>query len=298
MEFVKYQHLERLGTTEVQNIELGECYIFPKIDGTNASVWKDSNGVTCAGSRNRKLTLEKDNGGFLEYVSNNSEINSFLFNNKGLRLFGEWLIPHTLKTYRDDTWRKFYVFDVMDSNGKYLHYEDYKPLLEHYNLNYISPISIIDNPSEKQIFRELEKNDYLIQDGKGKGEGIVIKNYSFVNQFGRTTWAKVVSSEFKENNRKEFGASKIKGLSSIEKEIVDKFVTKGVTEKTKAKITLLNNGSFVSKDIPRLLNTVFYELVTENAWEFIKINKFPVIDFKKLKAYTFDRVKELNKTLF
>jgi hypothetical protein len=29
-EFRKYQHLERFGTSEVQNIELGDCYVFPK----------------------------------------------------------------------------------------------------------------------------------------------------------------------------------------------------------------------------------------------------------------------------
>ena len=33
MNFRKYQHIERFGTTEVQDIEIGECYIFPKIDG-------------------------------------------------------------------------------------------------------------------------------------------------------------------------------------------------------------------------------------------------------------------------
>ena len=36
-EFKKYQHVERLGTSEVQGIENGMCYVFPKIDGTNAS---------------------------------------------------------------------------------------------------------------------------------------------------------------------------------------------------------------------------------------------------------------------
>ena len=41
MEFKKYQHIERLGTLEVEGIELGTCYVFPKIDGTNGSnlVW-------------------------------------------------------------------------------------------------------------------------------------------------------------------------------------------------------------------------------------------------------------------
>lgn len=39
MEFRKYQHVERFGTVETENIQVGVCYIFPKIDGTNSSVW-------------------------------------------------------------------------------------------------------------------------------------------------------------------------------------------------------------------------------------------------------------------
>ena len=40
MDFVKYQHVERLGVDEVDGIELGVCHVFPKIDGTNSSVWQ------------------------------------------------------------------------------------------------------------------------------------------------------------------------------------------------------------------------------------------------------------------
>ena len=38
--FVKYQHIERFGTQETEGIENGTCYVFPKIDGTNASLWQ------------------------------------------------------------------------------------------------------------------------------------------------------------------------------------------------------------------------------------------------------------------
>lgn len=37
MEFNKYQHIERFGTDEVENIEFGRCFIFYKIDGT---IWR------------------------------------------------------------------------------------------------------------------------------------------------------------------------------------------------------------------------------------------------------------------
>lgn len=32
MSFIKYQHLERFGNTEVEGIEVGTVYVFPKID--------------------------------------------------------------------------------------------------------------------------------------------------------------------------------------------------------------------------------------------------------------------------
>ena len=60
MEFKKYQHIVRLNDTNAEGIDVGECYIFPKIDGTNSQVWLDDDGNLCAGSRNRKLTIESD----------------------------------------------------------------------------------------------------------------------------------------------------------------------------------------------------------------------------------------------
>ena len=77
MEFQKYQHIERFGTDEVDGIELGECYVFPKIDGTNSSVWLED-GQIKAGSRNRELTLENDNAGFYNSVINDERIKGFL----------------------------------------------------------------------------------------------------------------------------------------------------------------------------------------------------------------------------
>jgi len=68
MKFQKYIHLEKFKTTEVENIEIGKCYIFPKIDGTNASVWIDNDCIQ-TGSRNRCLSIEKDNAGFCAWAT-------------------------------------------------------------------------------------------------------------------------------------------------------------------------------------------------------------------------------------
>ena len=134
MEFKKYQHLERFGNDEVEGIELGKLYIFPKLDGTNAQVWLDDEGNIKAGSRNRELTLEKDNAGFYKFVLENENIKKYLEKHPTHRLYGEFLVPHSLKTYREDAWRRFYIFDVCldkeDGSVEYIPYDIYKPLVE------------------------------------------------------------------------------------------------------------------------------------------------------------------------
>ena len=39
MMFKKYTHIVRFGHDEVEGIEDGTCYVFPKLDGANASIW-------------------------------------------------------------------------------------------------------------------------------------------------------------------------------------------------------------------------------------------------------------------
>lgn len=307
MPFKKYQHIERLGATEVQNIELGECFVFPKIDGTNASIWVED-GQIQAGSRTRHLTLEADNAGFLAWALKDKNIKSYLEANPTHRLFGEWLVPHSLKTYRSDTWRKFYVFDVTtdktleeilnesDSEINYIPYDVYKPLLQDHGVDYIPTLCKITNGSYEQFVNQLMNNIYLIEDGKGNGEGIVIKRYDYVNKYNRQAWAKIVTSEFKEKHAKEMGSPEIKGKSLIEEEIASKFVTQSLVDKEFSKIELECGWS--SKLIPRLLNTVYYSLVKEDCWEFIKEHKNPTIDFKRLQHFTFTQVKLKRPDLF
>lgn len=294
-QFMKYQHIERLGTSEVEGIEIGTCHVFPKIDGTNASVWLQD-GVVHAGSRNRELSAESDNAGFHAWATQDPRILAVLTARPDLRLFGEWLVPHSLKTYREDAWRRFYVFDVMACDGTYLPYDEYAQLLADHGLDYIPPICTIRNGEYDQFASQLAQNVFLVQDGKGAGEGVVIKRYDFRNKFGRQTWAKIVTSEFKEKHAKEMGAPAHASRALVEQEITETFVTTALVEKEYAKIVAESGWS--SKMIPRLLNVVFYCLVKEDSWEFVKAHNFPTIDYKRLKHFTFARVKEIRPELF
>ena len=296
MNFYKYQHIERFGTDEVLNIDLGVCYIFPKIDGTNSSVWNNESSVK-AGSRNRELTLDNDNAGFCDAILYDENICKFVLDNPLFRLFGEWLVPHSLKTYRESAWKQFYIFDVMDSENEYLSFDAYESLLKEYNLNIIYPLAKIKNPSLDQLYGLLNTNNYLIKDDAGSGEGIVIKNYKYRNKYGRQTWAKIVRSEFKEENRKVMGVKETSGTSLVEQEITDRYVSKHLIDKTYEKIRNDKDG-WTSKYIPQLLNTVYYDLIKEETWNFLKFHKNPTIDFRKLHYLTILKIKELKPELF
>ena len=293
MQFKKYQHVERFGTTETNGIEQGMCYVFPKIDGTNSQLWWN-NGLQ-AGSRNRHLESFNDNAGFYNWALTQVMFTKFFADYPTLRLYGEWLVPHILRTYEKTAWERFYVFDVMYNEDDYLEYDIYKEVLDKYGIEYIPPICKVENPSYDRLINQLEKNGYLIEDGKGVGEGIVIKNYDYKNRFGRAVWAKIVRNDFKAKHSKCY-VTEIKEKKLVEQEIVSKYVTQTLVEKEYAKIA--NGEGWTSKQIPRLLNTVYYCLVKEEGWNFIKEFKNPTVDYRRLNLFTINQVKETMPHLF
>jgi len=294
--FIRYMHIERLGTDETENINMGTTFVFPKIDGTNSSIWKEDSKIF-AGSRNRELTEEKDNANFYKTILADENIKNFFNDFPDWRLFGEWLVPHSLKTYNSSAWKKFYIFDVIDAEHQYVPYNTYKDILPKYNLEFIPCIAKVHNGTYEQFINILNQNQYLIEDGKGLGEGIVIKNYEFKNKYGRVTWAKIVRSEFKDLHRKTMGEHVVEGKKIIEDEIVEHLLTKAMIEKEYEKIKLIEKG-WSSKLIPRLLNTVYHEFIVEEMWNIVKKHKQPKIDFKTLQFFTNKKIKETLKELF
>lgn len=303
MEFKKYQHVCRLGTQETEGILQGKCYIFPKIDGTNSSVWLDDNGELCAGSRNRMLGLGKeDNRGFYGAMLKDSNIEAYLKAHPTHRLYMEWLVPHSLRTYNDDAWNKAYIFDVCVDNGdelSYLPYDEYAPLLDEFDLLYLKPLMVVDNPTMDHIKECVNNNTYAIKTDMGCGEGIVIKNYDYRNKYGRIVWAKVLHDEF--NNRPNSKA-KVSRLDQdsyeVEENIVNNFCTPNFIEKEYAKIISENPFLERKKVIPMLLGKVWYELINEEAWNFVKKYKNPTINFKVLNNMVINKIKEVKVDLF
>ena len=294
--FIKYQHIERYGTDEVDGIQSGMCHIFPKLDGTNAQCYMGNNELKF-GSSKRLLSLDFDNAGFMAQMLKDERIKAFFNDYPDLRLFGEFLVPHSLRTYKEDAWREFYIFDVIELKfegetpiPRYLEYEEYLAITSKYGLKCIPPIAIKDDPDEDFFNRCIEKNTYLIREDKGVGEGIVIKNYSFINKYGRKTWAKIVTKEFKEKHRLKRSSTDII-KPDVHNAIIDKLLTREMILKTYEKVRQMN-GSFTSKNTFQLLNTVYHDFIVEESWNIVKKFKNPTIDYHKLQGLVFDKVKE------
>ena len=329
--FRKYDHLERLGHPGVRGIlDAPVVFVFPKLDGTNASVWYDEHDGVSAGSRNRQLSLDKDNAGFLAWVLSDdpraSALRQFVKENPGLIVYGEWLVPHSLRTYREDSWRRFWVFDVYKRDAdRYLSWPEYEDLLPK-EVDRILPLAEVSSPSEEQLQALLQRNTFLIKDGKGAGEGIVLKSYFWRNSFDRQPWAKLISNEFKEKNSAAFGVPKIKGEKQVEQEAVEQLATEAFIEKTFYKVVLAissemntdldkpethciggpryvqERAEFVqehrAKIIPRFLGTLWHDFVTEEIWTIAKKFKNPTIDLKRMHGILIAKAKQTLKEVF
>lgn len=297
--FVKYPHISRVGDSEVTGILDGTCFVFPKLDGTNASIFA-MDGTLCAGSRNCQLSTHDDNAGFYNHIMSSTDREKYaqlLHDFPFLTLYGEWLVPHTVKTYNTEAWRKFYIFDVYDrSTDQFVHYLTYSTLLKTYGIPCI-PAVRIDNPSMNTLKYYVENNTYLLSEGIG--EGIVIKNYDFVNRYGRYAIAKMVATEFTQKNGNKVSAIPL-SVDGAEAAIVQRFCTPAFIEKTYQKIlhSFGDAGWDSRKGIPWLLETVWHDFLIEEIYEIWKNNKKASIQFSELKRYVDQKVKETLTNIF
>lgn len=310
MIFKKFMHIEKLGTSEVEGILDGTVDLFYKIDGTNGCIFLKDDGSLGFGSRKRELTEGSDNQNFRCNILNDTQlVNKLLqYLNKypNRIIYGEWLVPVTIKRYKKDAWNKFYIFDIMefdssvdDSNilddeytrkhERYISYDEYSQELDELGLLFVQKIATLENPTPEQINSLLElTGNFLISEGLG--EGIVIKNYNYKNRYGRTTWAKVLTEDFKNSKQHLRSANKVEKVEyPVEHKIIQMLTVEHIY-KEYSKLQELK-GEWSSKYIPELLNRVFMEFWKDN-WEII-LNKhrMPTINFRILKTLSDKQVK-------
>lgn len=288
MKFQAYQHIERLGTDATDGILNGTVYVFPKLDGANASVYLNDNGEIEVASRSRPLKGDNDLRGLKDYVRSNPNFKAYFDKFPKHRLFGEWLVPHSIKNYIPNAWNKLYIFDVMIGN-EYIPYADYSKSIIEFDLVYIHATACLFNPSLDSLQSFVEDNNYLMQDGQ-IGEGIVIKNYDFVNRFGNIVWAKIVRPKHRHEQKVQRIAT-----ASTESLIVDKFLSPEFVAKEYSKLAV---DGWTSNLIPRLLGTIWYTFITEEIFNIIRKFHNPTINFAALNKLVLARTKQLLPDVF
>lgn len=280
--FVKYQHVCRLDPDELELKGLldGKVTVQTKIDGTNASMGLGEDGQIWYGKRSCRMGEGDDNQGFKKTCKLRPKYELFFQKHPDVILYGEWLKKHTIEYYFSNAWDKFYVFDVCEQdaegNLKYLEPDVYIPWLKEFNIEYVPVFATYENPTIAQL-KELTEQIHFLTDDEHFEEGIVIKRYDFVNQYGRTTWGKIVRPQFKVDARRPSDEPRV-----LEEKIIEEMLTEEFVKKEYAKILAENDGAFSPFMIPKTLGVVFHEFIADEMNAILKKYKKPTIDFRAL----------------
>jgi hypothetical protein len=293
-QFRTYDKVERLGKEEVEGILNGTVYVFEKIDGANVSLyWDEENGLVIC-SHNNIVYSDKFGGNFrgiVEYVKANPNIIQMCKDHPSWIYYGEWLVKHTID-YPTNVKNIIWFFDVYSRDtNHYVHYETYTTALKIYGVNYANALAILENPTVEDLKQYLKVNQF---EGKPEQEGIVLKNYAFINKYGRTQWAKVVNEVFKEVKYEP------KDKEAIEIKLAERYVTEARVEKMMNKILdgesidgKLTREGLSEKDTSQLLGRVWNDVIQEEIWDILRKEKNPTINFKSFKKECYNITKNL-----
>jgi len=301
----KYMHIERIDTEEVEGLlDMDEIWIEPKIDGANATVLIGADGKLTVAKRSQVLGDGDDFRGLKEYaLANKDKFEAFFKKYPNHLIYGEWLIKHTVKHYRESAWKKFYAFDVLNlETGNFYAPDKRIEMLNEFDINQISPLVKLTGPLVteahlKQLQWYADNNKYLIDDDN-VGEGIVIKGFDkdgnpYRNKYGRITWAKIVRQEFKEKNSLAMGVTNKELKTEPEVLFCEQFITPARIEKIKQKILTDKGTGWKSEYIHEILGRAYYDAFSEELWGFIKKEKIRSINFKTLQRLCIIKTKKL-----
>lgn len=273
--FIPYPKIHRLGAEENDGILLGTCYIQEKIDGANTSIWLEGDEIKTA-----SRTQIKDSGfnGFVDYARAHEGIKKLLADNPTYRIYGEWLVRHTV-AYNEASYRKWYLYDVLLSseqklndqgevvgtNCKFMPLDQVYELAQKYGIETPMLFEKLENPTAEYLQKYVGKSAL----GE-KGEGVVIKNFEFFNKFSSQVYAKVVTQEFKEDNATMFGGNNKHSDTYWETYLVNKYMTMERVQKIMHKLQPLVDKRLDMEHTPRIINTAYHDMLTEEIWEIQK----------------------------
>lgn len=240
MEQKKYHSIVRYGHKSTQDVlnKGDKIIIQEKIDGANASFSVVDGELKCW-SRNKELSASNTLSGFYVWAKENLDVNQLL---EGVVYFGEWTAQH--KVVYEGYEKQFFLYDVYN-----LHLEEYVSfsMVRDESKRLGLQLVPVFYDGEFESFEQLksyvgrtELNGKLC--GKDSGEGIVVKNVTYRDRFGKQLFVKLVVDAFAEiqqqkqpkDPKKVFSPEELKvrecvTISRVEKQLF-KMIEDGVLE--------------------------------------------------------------------
>ncbi|UKS30197.1 RNA ligase family protein [Paenibacillus sp. HWE-109] len=263
-EMRKYSDIARLGHKLTAGVVREGDYVtvYEKLDGANASFKREGNEVI-AFSRNTQLSPENNLRGFYEWTRGIDPERLM----EDVIYYGEWLVRH--KVDYGANAGGFYLFDIYEGSIE----DSYAPtdfvIAEAARLGLmIAPILYAGPYRSYEHLASLVGRSALATSANS-GEGIVVKNVSFRDQYGKQLFVKLVSDGFREMQPQK--APRDPNAQSAESAFVKTFLTRARVEKLLYK--LVDEGvipeSFGLEDMGDILrelgSRVYDDLIKEEA---------------------------------
>lgn len=215
---IEYTHIKHIGSDEIKELLTVSdlAVVETKVDGAQArTVYDKESNNLIFGSRKQELTTNTKNWIFIDAMKKAflEHPDAFVPN---IQYCSESLQPHTIK-YKNIP--PTIGYDCIDlTTGEYLPWRESKKRFEDIGIPFIHVYT--EKPANELSIEELMSyvNTPIYHDSNE--EGVVVKIYSRKNRFGRVLFGKIVTDEFKEQNRKVFGEHDSVPKTPIESEIL------------------------------------------------------------------------------
>ena len=298
MEFRKYDKIRRLGDPENDGILKGTVVVTEKLDGANASIWYDpgTNAIVYA-SRNSVMgsvdlctgEISGDSfrglGGWVQARRANTKLVSDLME-AGIRLYGEWLVKHEVE-YKPEFMNRFYLVEIYggcESSDP----ADIPSHADAMGIPHAPVLGILENPTVTELKELVGQSDMAVD----TGEGIVIKNGTFVNKYGRQAHAKIVCEKFQEAKGAKVRKVRDYGdIDGIVTAVVEAFITEARISKLVGKIAEETGDDLSMNMTGRVLGQHWQDMWNEEAHAIIKVVGRNDFNFSRFKAIHNDVVR-------
>jgi len=282
--FRKFPKVRPLSEAIERGFVLGSVCVSEKLDGSNVGITRFGDVVHLQ-SRTRwiaKITGNDDVGvtdveavtdfrGFVKYMVDKFNYWGIGFLPEGETVYGEWLVPHTVK-YPQEFYDKLYVFPT---------WRDCRipttPALD--RVPNISEAFIATRDDGIELLNDISKR---VADEEGRNiEGLVL-----IDENGMR--AKLVNRQFAETFKELSGQAK--GLSEPEKKIAALFPDRTIVKAYEKLVD--EKGSVTTEDMPRLIGMLQAEFWDEFSRKLFKRTGWPVVNTGKLQREIAKKVRE------